>query len=174
MNRNLAQLTTINLDSQEQLQQEFQIFADKLKFQWFNRHYLSMHNFTCYFSNLIDKILDEINLPYYDILLQLHHKDYYFEKEFLSTIHTDKYRNSCITIPIFFSIDEPVEFYNDNFIKIQSSLYNTKNPSLVNTGQRHAIKISNMENPRVLLQISYKHRFEDIIARNPSIWQVYE
>lgn len=173
MSSNLAQLLTINLDSQEQLQQEFILFANKLNLQWFNRHYLSMHNFTGYYKNIIDKILDEINLPYYDILLQLHHKDYYYEKNHLSTIHTDKYRNSCITIPIFFSIDEPVQFYDNNFVQIQSSLYNTKNPSLMNTGQNHAIKITNMDNPRILLQISYKHRFEDIIARNPSIWQLY-
>lgn len=174
MNSNLAELLTVDLDSQESLQYEFKKFTEKTKLVWFNRHYLNMHNFTDYFRDLIDKILDEINLPYIDILLQLHHKDYYFEKEHLSVIHDDKYRNSCVTLPIFFSTDEPLQFYDENLKQVQSSIYSTKNPSLVNTSQRHSIKITNMENPRVLLQISYKHSFEDIIARNPSIWKIYE
>lgn len=174
MNNNLAALLSVNLDSYEVLQSEFKNFAEKINLNWYNRHYFYMHSFTDYFKELLDKILDEINLPYYDILLQLHHKDYYFEKEHLSVIHNDKYRKSCITIPIFMSDTEPVQFYNLENTVVQTSIYTKNHPSLVNVFTNHAIKITDMENPRILLQISYKHGFEDIIARNPSIWKIYE
>lgn len=174
MNANLAELLTVDLDSQEVLQDEFKIFAKKVNQNWFNRQYYYMHSFTEYFKNLLDKILDEINLPYYDILLQLHHSDYYFEKDHLTIIHTDQYRKSCITIPIYFNDTEPVQFYDLQSNIIQTSIYTKKHPSLVNVSTRHSIKITDMNNPRILLQISYKQRFEDIVARNPSIWKIYE
>lgn len=184
---NLAELTSISLDTPEVLDQEFKKLCDSQpNYNWHTRSYVYMHFFTDYWKDVVDKVLDEINLPYIDILFQTHHKELWDEKWYLTVTHTDVYRNSCITIPIYYDNMEPVNFYgpseNDKYpvtashnpnVPIQKSVYSRKHPSLVNVQTRHNVRILNDSSPRILLQISYKHRYEDIIERNPSIWKFY-
>lgn len=181
----LAELRTVDIDPVT-LDIEFKnLLNHQPKFNWHQRSYVNMHFFTSYFKNLVDNILDAINLPYYDILFQTHHEGLYEEKEYLLVTHRDTYRNCCITIPIYVNDEETVNFYGPietdihpvtettNLNKpIISSGYSKKHPSLVNTNIRHNVRILD-NSPRILLQISYKQYFEDVICANPKIWHLY-
>lgn len=179
---NLAELKTVILDDTSVLYHEWQTQA-----QYFNgkilewREYVDLDIFTPYYSNLVNKVIKEINLPFKNIVIQYydHHNS---NKWNLNIAHKDADRLSCVTICLT-DIYEPVCFYSDEAMPdirgsqnlpkpIQISRYSKKHPMLVNVNNVHRVHVIEDKSPRILLQISYDIHFDDIIKNNKSIWEI--
>ena len=184
---NIANLLPVVLDSpdvlQAQWEEQWQLLQDRKDLQ--ARNYTDISEFTDYFQQLFTNILTAINLPYQRFIVQ--HHDYQHNNNkmsYVSQMHFDTERKCCITIPIF--SQEPICFYNDVAAEdfnsnrtlgkykkpTQVCRYSSKHPSLVNVQNVHNVFITDVELPRVLLQISYDFTFDEIVKGNPSIFKV--
>ena len=171
--QNIAEILPISLDQPIILQEEYDKFIQTLD-PGHNRLYLKLPKISSYFRNLLKQIIEVIDLPYLDITLQLHDTRFcpgYIE---LDVPHIDYYRYTNITIPIYLNPNERINYHpnssRDNII--HSTAYSIVHPSLVNVGLFHSVSlIPGMR--RVLLQISYLHKFHEILNRNPSIFNLY-
>lgn len=181
---NLAELTTINLDDPYMIKNQWDHLVSSTMHAWDSRNYVGLDFFNPYYKNLLSNIIHDVGIPHKNIVIQCHDKILKDGKRYLTTIHRDDARLTCITIPIVYNLLEPINFYDDSIIvpsrgkpnickPTQTSLYSHKNPTLVNVNNLHNVRIVEDDFPRILLQISYDHRFNDIINNNPNIWKIF-
>jgi hypothetical protein len=187
---NVAELVHLPLDDEKVIHSEWQeLLKQKADFNWGYRNYQPISFFSDYFKNLIKNISDLVDLPYKNILIQVHDNQIHTEpmspKETLTTVHKDIARLCCITVPIFYSDLEPIYFYDDDAapkyrgqppIKKpnQSYRYSKKYPTLVNVNNLHNVRVVKTDMPRILLQISYDVKFQSIVGHKPDIWTIIE
>jgi len=169
----LDPITTIELEWDRQV-------AFNRGFNYDLRNYVEFDFFTLYFKNLIKNITTIVGL-YKNILLQIHDKKLIDAKWYLSTIHKDAERLSCITIPLLYNMNEPVNFYgldelprgaSPNRKPTQRLNYSRKHPNLVNVNNYHNVRLLDDLSPRVLLQLSYDKHFDEIVYKNPDYWEI--
>jgi len=179
---NLAELNTIHLDDSKVLQNEWNKQLENLgdkPLDW--REYVHLDVFTPYYKSLLLSIINEISLPYKNIVIQ-YYDNHSSNKWNLNIAHKDADRLSCITISVT-DIYEPVCFYSDEAMPeirgsqqlpkpIQTSKYSKKHPVLVNVNNVHRVHVIEDKSPRILLQISYDKLFDDIVNINKSIWNI--
>jgi hypothetical protein len=178
---NLAILKIIELDATNILETEWdqQILLNQ-GYKYEERNYVPLDFFSGYFQNLINRVSSIVG-PYKNICLQTHDKRIVSAKFHLNIIHNDAKRLSCVTIPLLYSSNEPVNFYaNDGFPRgthlnrkaQQRVSYSRKHPNLMNTCNFHNVRVSDDISPRVLLQLSYDVHFDEIISKNPDYWEI--
>lgn len=179
---NIAELNSIVLDDRKILQEEWNkqmILLGQKPLEW--REYLDLKIFTEYYKNLLSSIIETIDLPYKNIIIQYYNNNS-SNKWNLNIAHVDADRLSCVTICIS-DIYEPVCFYERESMPeirgsqqlpkpIQTSQYSKKHPMLVNVNNVHRVHVIEDKSPRILLQISYDIHFDDIIKNNKSIWEI--
>lgn len=180
---NLAELTPITLNN-TYITQSWNIFLTQHESEISSsnlRIFVEYDDLPKYFKYLIDSITNCISIK---------PKNYIFQvsgKKILNVVHRDKDRNCCITIPIQYDPTETVLFYKDIYglepeqirkletswpdKPYQISKYSEKHPTLVNIQTLHNVQIINEESPRILFQLSYDIGFDEMIHKNPSIWQ---
>jgi hypothetical protein len=179
---NLAELTVVPLNTKE-ITNEWDSFIVSKMHSWDTRNYVSIDFFSAYFQNMLNNILNAINIPYKNIVIQCHDKALKDGKWYLTTTHRDEDRMSCITIPIKYNLQEPINFYTDDILvpnrgksnpqkPCQTSKYSINHPTLVNVNNLHNVRVIADSFPRILLQISYDTPFPTIIEKNPSIWKI--
>lgn len=171
--QNLAEILPVTLDDHTILQREYDAYVKTLQVGC-NRLYLKLPELSSYFRNLLKQIIELIDLPYLDITLQIHDKRIFPEHIHLDVPHIDFYRYTNITVPIYFNPNERINYHpNSNKEQIlHSSAYSITHPSMVNVGLFHSVSLI-PDMTRVLLQLSYLHKFDEIYNRNPSIFKVY-
>jgi len=180
---NLAELITINIDTQE-LQSNW--IEQKKQLQnhiWEWRNEFDLSDFNPFFQNLLKDIVSIISIKPKNFLIQIHDKEFSKDKFALTYTHTDCDRATCVTIPIVFDKVEKVRFYNSCIdlpargspIKsppIQVWSYSNLHPTLVNVSNPHNVFVIGSDTPRILLQLSYDESFEEIIDANKAIWKI--
>lgn len=111
MMNNIAEMITCNLDDSEILydrwKEQYLEFKDILHLE---RNLLSIEQFNGYFKSLLQDVIDQIGLPYTQLIVQYHDVGVNDDKLQLSYVHADTQRKSCITIPVV--AKEPVLFYD--------------------------------------------------------------
>lgn len=181
----IAELTSVTLDPNEIIlakwDEQVNYQSDQI---WKCMNYVSKKFFTEYFKVLLNKCESSIgfDIKGYNIMVQdltLMIGEDANKMNFLNRIHVDSQRMCCLTIPIKSNHLEPVCFYDDS-VSDQATVtkerpllvhrYNSKFPSLVNTRKKHKVRLMD-ESPRILLQIEYDVSFDEIVAKNPSIWK---
>ena len=179
---NLAELICINIDSIE-IEKEWDQFVASSQHNWDTRNYVGIEFFNPYFKNLLTNIIQNVGLPFKNIVIQCHDKTLKDGKWYLTTTHRDEDRLSCITIPIKYNLQEPINFYSDTIVvpnrgksnsqkPIQTSRYSTTHPTLVNVNNLHNVRVVADSYPRILLQVSYDIEFSDLIGKNPLIYKI--
>lgn len=180
---NLAELIPVTINK-TYLEQSWNLFLKEYEGKVLSsnlRIFVEYDELPRYFKYLIDSITNYVSVK---------PKNYIFQvtgKKILNIVHRDKDRNCCITIPILYNVMEPVMFYKDIYglepeqiRKLESSWpdkpyqiskYSEKHPTLVNIQTLHNVQIINEESPRILFQLSYDIGFDEMIHKNPSIWQ---
>lgn len=187
---NVAELIQLTLDDEAVIHNEWKtLVAHKSDFQWGYRNYQPASFFSEYFLKLIKNISDLVEIPYKNLLIQVHddtvHTEPMSPKETLTTVHKDIARLCCITVPIFYSDLEPIYFYTDDAAPKhrgqpplkkpnQTYRYSKKHPTLVNVNNLHNVRVVKTDMPRILLQLSYDANFQSIVGHKPHIWQVIE
>lgn len=186
-NKNLASLLAINIDKTKTKESWDVIKKNNPDIRWETRTYIVEDTLDLYTKSIIQEIKEKTNLKYKNMLLQVSGKEIQNnEKQFLNIVHMDIDRKSCITIPLVYSLVEPIMFYNEikkdkmGFLTnlnwpekpVQVSQYSQNHPTLVNVSQLHSVRLHDYISPRVLLQLSFDESFEDILNRNPDIWQL--
>jgi hypothetical protein len=181
---NLAMLIPVDIDLsilKNEWIYQYQLIKDtKIKP---NNVYKTLDIFTGFFKNLLEEIIEVVDLPPQDYMIQYHDINHNSKRNYLTGIHRDTYRKTCITLPIEVNEDEPICFYDevpltqdrrlDQHTKpnLESS-YSKQHPTLVNVSNLHNIRIINDMLPRILLQINYNYDFIDIIKHKKDIWEI--
>ncbi len=203
MKNNLAELldVSINIESLRAAWAEQLVFAGD--FEWGKRNYVSLDFFTPYFQHLlldIENVLGEKPTQY---IIQLHDgsipkytDELYQDKFYLTVIHKDEYRTSCVNIPVNYDKMEPVYFYDDETIypmveqtqpgesrisfarqnginapdvalkPDQVGQYSENHPTLMNVQNWHNVRVMDLAPPRVFIQMSYDIHFDEIVAKD--------
>lgn len=179
---NLAELITVNIDPAEVLNawEEQKQRINFLPGDW--RTEINIENFTDYYKNLLNQCIEEIKIKPKNVLIQIHEEKLIQEKYYLTFTHTDIDRLTCLTIPIIYNKLEPIRFYDKN-IKIpprgqpitekpiQTSCYSDNHPTLVNVNNPHNVRVIDKNYTRILLQLSFDEKFDDIVFSNSNIWK---
>lgn len=179
---NLAELNCVNINSIE-IQKEWDQFVSSSSHLWDTRNYVTIDFFNPYFKNLLTDIVENVGLPFKNIVIQCHDKSLKDGKWYLTTTHRDEDRLSCITIPIKYNLQEPINFYADTIAipdrgksnsqkPIQTSRYSANHPTLVNVNNLHNVRVIADSYPRILLQVSYDIDFLNLIEKNPLIYTI--
>jgi hypothetical protein len=170
----LAELVSVKLDSPNIIQQEWEKFVFKMgDFNWHNRMYFTVNDFTDYFRNKLQEIIDVVQLPYLDITVQTHDTRLHNNPIPLNVTHIDGYRSTNITIPVYAEPEEKINWHGEpTDIILQSSTYSTKHPSLVNVGEVHTVSL--VPNARrILIQLSYRQTFTEMLELHSDNFKVY-
>ena len=172
--KNLAEILPIQLDDPKVIQAEYENYIKTIKVD-FNRLYPKLNELSSYFRSVITQITDVINLPYLDITWQIHDNRFNIEPIALDCVHIDYYRYTNITVPIYVNPNERVNFHKNAAPDsiLQSSTYSLKHPTMVNVGMYHSVSLI-PDTRRVLLQISYLHKFDEIYNKFPNIFNIYK
>jgi hypothetical protein len=181
---NLAILLPVKLDGIDTIYDNYK----KLQQHWIDTNYkityinsrrgvLQIEDFTDYFKNLINTIVDTIGFKYETLQIQWAHPGQY-------RVHKDIERKTNITIPLCPVID-PVAWYDDgaepkvrqaapSLPPNQISYYSDQHPMLLNVKKLHGVFCAvRSSNERALLQLSWDTvSFYDMINRNPDIWEM--
>lgn len=178
---NIAELVGYKLDKPEIIQNEWKkLICEKHDFKFQARTYVNLDFFTHYFQNLINDISGKVG-QYKNIVIQCHDKFLHDEKWHLNVIHKDAERLCCITVPIIYNQAETVNFYktdgldrgkSPNRKADQRLAYSLIHPNLVNVSNYHNVRVLEDISPRILLQLSYDVKFDEIINKNSSLWVV--
>lgn len=177
---NLAELTSVTLDSTDTMQQHWQeqlVHVQGFHLDW--RNYVQLDFFTDYYKSLLSNITDKIGLPYKNFVVQ-YYNEQSSDKWKLNIVHKDIDRQSCITVSVT-DLVEPVCFYDrDTDVRgsqklpkpNQISRYSRMHPTLVNVSNFHNVRVLEDQSPRVLLQVSYDFSFEEIVEHTPTQWRI--
>jgi hypothetical protein len=185
---NLAELLPITFDSNK-LKEEWEELYFKIDSGlWDWRVYPDIEYFTPYIKSLLISIVEQIGVTPKNYLIQISNNVNQEAKNYLSLVHKDDDRKSCITIPLIYNIMETIMFYNENpkvnwmlYRKTgkiwpdkpcQVTTYSQYHPTLVNVSNLHNVRVLDNQSHRVLLQLSFDETFNDIISKNPDIWKV--
>jgi hypothetical protein len=133
-----------------------------------------LSQFSEYFQKLLKQIIEIVDLPYLDITLQIHDKKHLPQIIPLDVVHIDFYRHTNITIPVYLDPTERMNWHSNSSPTniIQSSTYSLQHPSLVNVGLFHSVSLV-PDATRVLIQLSYLHKFDEIIKKNLNYFKIY-
>jgi len=172
-NKNLAEILPIKLDDPTTIQAEYEKYIKTINIGY-NRMYCNLDQLSSYFRNLLEEIIKVVDFPILDITWQIHDSRVLPGIIELDCVHTDYYRNTNITIPIYLDPDERINFHANPSKEdiMQSSTYSLENPSLVNVGSYHSVSLI-PNTRRILLQLSYLASFNEIYNKNPSIFKIY-
>ena len=172
-NENLAEILPVKLDSPEIIQYEWESYT-KCFTIGHNRIYPKLSQFSEYFQKLLKQIIEIVDLPYLDITLQIHDKKHLPQIIPLDVVHIDFYRHTNITIPVYLDPTERMNWHSNSSPTniIQSSTYSLQHPSLVNVGLFHSVSLV-PDATRVLIQLSYLHKFDEIIKKNLNYFKIY-
>jgi hypothetical protein len=181
---NLAELTSVRLDDPTTIKNNWDNLVSSTSHVWDSRNYVGLGFFNEYYKKLLSDIIESVGVPYKNIVIQCHDKSLKDGKWYLTTTHRDDDRFTCVTIPIVYNLQEPINFYDDSIVvpprgkpntqkPIQTSLYSSKNPTLVNVSNLHNVRVIQDNFPRILLQISYDYKFDDIVSKKPNIWNIF-
>lgn len=185
MYNNAALLTTINLDSIDILEKEWE--PQRLKFiDRYGIHFLRVmfEDLTPYFQNFFLRVADELRLDTSQINRYEGFNVWYNDPKvrstrnikYTSTIHIDTERNVAISIPIYAL--SPVVFYDNdkindtNYKKLvvkkpnQVITYSFKHPTLLNTKNFHQVFNFNENLQRAVLQLNCMEIFDSLVRRN--------
>lgn len=182
---NLAELLTVSIDSNELASNWYEQIKYSDSFVYDTRNYVPISFFNNYFQNLITTITDEMKIAYKNIILQVHDKSLVDGKYSLNITHKDADRISCLTVPLVYNKMEPIRFYDDSVVlpsrkqqitakPEQVSAYSNKHPTLVNVNKLHNVRVINDDDPRILLQLSFDQKFDDIIKSQTSKWRILD
>jgi hypothetical protein len=181
---NLAELLTVRLDDPSVIKNHWDDLVSNAHHIWDSRNYVGLEFFNPYYKNLLTGIIDGIGLPYKNIVIQCHDKSLKDGKWYLTTTHRDDDRLTCMTIPIVYNLQEPINFYDNSitipprgkpnpYKPIQTSVYSSNYPTLVNVNNLHNVRVLQDSFSRILLQISYDYEFDEIVNKNPNIWNIF-
>lgn len=165
---NVAELVTVSLDDPDVIKAQWNIQHDELKnILHLERNLLSLDDFNEYFKKLLKDIIDQIGLPYTQLILQYHDAGMMNDdKVQLSYIHFDTQRKCCITIPVI--AKEPILFYDpseengykkiENPTAIQQTAESIKSatPDNVRINYRNQ-NIGRIKKPNQVVTYSKKH-----------------
>lgn len=178
---NLALLKVFELDPVPILELEWERqVSHQQNYSYKARNYVDLDFFTYYFQNLITSLSSKLG-DYKNIVVQCHDKRLCDEKWHLNIIHKDAERQTCITIPLLYNVNEPINFYGadeqvrghaPNRKPLQRINYSRKYPNLVNVSNNHNVRIVDDLTPRILLQLSYDIGFDEFIHKYPDYWEI--
>jgi hypothetical protein len=182
MKNNIAEIkdVSINIEELRTAWSEQLIFTGN--YSWEPRNYVDLEFFTSYFQQLLSHIADLIDEKPKDYIIQIHDPNLVTNKWYLTDTHRDADRNTCITLPVYYNRMEPINFYNDvnevpGFRKDKSikanpnqiAQYSEMHPTLVNVNNYHNVRVLDVSEPRIFIQMSYDLTFDDFISKNINI-----
>ena len=181
MKNNIAEIkdVSINIEELRTAWSEQLIFTGN--YSWKPRNYVDLEFFTLYFQQLLSHIADLIDEKPKNYIIQMHDPTLLNDKWYLNIAHKDADRLTCITLPVYYNRMEPVNFY-DNIeedipdrgdpIKVkpvQVGQYSEDHPTLVNVNNYHNVRVLDVSEPRIFIQMSYDLTFDDFISKNINI-----
>ena len=176
MKNNLAELLDITIDNRVLQTEWYKQVSYSQGYKWEARNYVEFDFFTPYYQILLQSITDVIQEKPKDYLIQSHDTNLINDKWYLNIAHKDADRLTCITLPVFYNKMEPVNFYADD-IEIpergkpitakptQVGFYSENHPTIVNVNNFHNVRVLDISEPRILIQISYDISFDELVSK---------
>jgi hypothetical protein len=178
MKNNIAELTDIDIDLNVLRAEWSKQVVYQSGYNWQSRNYVSFLFFTVYYQQLLLSIEDIIGEKPKNYIIQMHDPTLLSDKWYLNIAHKDVDRLTCITLPVYYNRMEPVNFY-DNIeedmpdkgdpIKVkpvQVGQYSEDHPTLVNVNNYHNVRVLDMSEPRIFIQMSYDITFNELLSKD--------
>ena len=191
MKNNLAELTDIDIDVNVLRAEWSKQVVYQSGYNWQARNYVSFLFFTVYYQQLLLSIEDIIGEKPKNYIIQMHDPTLQCgvtisgsaqpaprnNKWYLNIAHKDVDRLTCITLPVYYNRMEPVNFYDDladipvrgqpiTATPNQIGQYSDHHPTLMNVDNYHNVRVLDVSEPRIFIQMSYDLTFDELLSKD--------